>query len=314
MAGAQAVTYEDLLDFLRSPEQVVLYALTNRILKSEAECPKCKSPMVLQNFSQAPEGRALRCTACRHRLSIRTGTILEECNIGLSELFKFAYKWANDEKMKDIQRELRVTTTTTSRLAHKLVAACIHWSKKGDHRLGGPDRIVEIDETQLSRRKHEKGRLVPGSAVWIFGGIDRESKEVFLEWVKSRSEETLVPVIQEHIRPGTKIHSDSWRAYNHLDNIGRASPYSHGVVNHSKNYVDPESGVHTQEIERLWREFKQPKKMRCGIPRSGIEGYCAEFTWKRWAKRQKIDLFQAVIQLIATPDWDEALKAYPMSY
>lgn len=62
-------------------------------------------------------------------------------------------------------------------------------------------------------------------------------------------------------------------------------------VNHSENFVDPNTKVHTQNIERLWRE------MRANIPRFGTreyhyEHYIAEFLFKRlYTIDKRIDVF-----------------------
>jgi len=49
---------------------------------------------------------------------------------------------------------------------------------------------------------------------------------------------------------------------------------------HATNFVDPETGIYTQNIERLWRD------MRSKIPRYGVRDYhfihyIAEFLFKR---------------------------------
>ena len=56
--------------------------------------------------------------------------------------------------------------------------------------------------------------------------------------------EILVSIIKENINPGTTIISDCWRAYNSLSEEG----FKHLMVNHSVNFVDPESGAHTNII------------------------------------------------------------------
>jgi hypothetical protein len=53
--------------------------------------------------------------------------------------------------------------------------------------------------------------------------------------VPERSICILIPVIKEHIRPGTTIISDKWRAYSRLS----TEDYSKLRVNHSLNFVDP---------------------------------------------------------------------------
>ena len=44
------------------------------------------------------------------------------------------------------------------------------------------------------------------------------------------------------------------RAYNKIAELG----YVHKCVNHSENFVDPDDNtIHTQNIERLWRDLKE---------------------------------------------------------
>jgi transposase-like protein len=94
--------------------------------------------------------------------------------------------------------------------------------------------------------------------------------------VPNRKADTLSEMILKWIRPGSIIHSDCWSAYKCLTNLG----YKHLAVNHSENFVDPETGAHTQGIERSWRD------MRSNVPRYGrkeehFDGYIAEHQFKQ---------------------------------
>ena len=63
--------------------------------------------------------------------------------------------------------------------------------------------------------------------------------------VEDRSADTLIPIIQRFIRPGTLTISDEWRAYSTLSSLG----YQHQTVNHSHNFVNPTTGTHTNSVE-----------------------------------------------------------------
>ncbi|KYM99495.1 hypothetical protein ALC62_09761, partial [Cyphomyrmex costatus] len=161
--------------------------------------------------------------------------------------------------------------------------------------LGGPGCIVEIDEAKIGHRKYNRGRLLKGN--WIFGEFERKSKKNFIMLVENRSEETLLACIKYWIMPGTTIISDCWKSYQCLNNEG----FQHLTVNHTYNFVDPDSGAHTQNIERVWREF------RANIPRYGrreyhLEGYLCEFLFKRaYAKNERIENFFDLIAELYSP-------------
>jgi hypothetical protein len=52
------------------------------------------------------------------------------------------------------------------------------WMIERGEKIGGPGKIVEIDESKFGRRKYHVGHLVEGQ--WVFGGIERGSGKVFL--------------------------------------------------------------------------------------------------------------------------------------
>ena len=71
--------------------------------------------------------------------------------------------------------------------------------------------------------------------------------------------------------------SDSWRAYWNLSKEN----YTHKVINHSENFVDPsDSEVHTQNIERLWRDIKEWVR-RPGIKSTFLRQYISRYLFLR---------------------------------
>ena len=71
-------------------------------------------------------------------------------------------------------------------------------------RIGGPGIEVEIDESKFGRRKYNRGRWQEGH--WVFGGIERITGNSFLVEVQKRDAATLIPLIQQYIRPGSTIY------------------------------------------------------------------------------------------------------------
>ena len=176
---------------------------------------------------------------------------------------------------------------------HDTVFKCLNWSRQSsvDWRsfcsevtvnwlnnqepIGGQGVIVEIDETFFVKQKYNRGREL--RQIWLFGGIERESKKKFIVPLhrqdQDRSARTLIPLIKQYIKSGSIVISDGWLAYKNLSKEG----YTHRVINHSENFVDPDDPtVHTQTIERQWRNLKEWTK-RPGLRTQYFEQYFGRY-------------------------------------
>ncbi|KYQ50243.1 hypothetical protein ALC60_10697, partial [Trachymyrmex zeteki] len=82
--------------------------------------------------------------------------------------------------------------------------------------VGGNGHIVELDKAKVGKRKYNKGRIIEGQ--WVFGGIERNTKHIFILPVSNRSSSTLLSIIRKYILLDSIIYTDQWRAYKNLDN------------------------------------------------------------------------------------------------
>lgn len=116
--------------------------------------------------------------------------------------------------------------------------------------------------------------------VWLFGGVERGNHQrCFVVPVERRNAATLLPLIEEHIAPGSIIHSDMWRAYGGIPNLPHG--YQHFTVNHTQNFVNPITGAHTQSIESMWQKVKSRAKKQFGDSRTLFETYLPEYLWRQ---------------------------------
>ena len=116
--------------------------------------------------------------------------------------------------------------------------------------------------------------------MWIFGGICKDQDNaIFVRIVPDRKRETLFPIIQECIAPGSMIHHDDWKPYRTIHQIPVVPPYQHEVVVHAHNFVDPDTGAHTQSIESAWNRMKLKLKNMLGCKRTVLDSYLDEFMW-----------------------------------
>jgi hypothetical protein len=83
-----------------------------------------------------------------------------------------------------------------------------------------------------------------------------------------------------------------WKGYNDLKRLG----FIHKTVNHSKNFKDPETGVHTNTIEGTWNGIK------LGIPprnrnKDSVSGHLIEFVWRR---KNEANLWNGLLNALKT--------------
>jgi hypothetical protein len=69
----------------------------------------------------------------------------------------------------------------------------------------------------------------------------------------------------------------------------------HGTVNHSVNFVDPGTGVHTRSIESYWAKTKYKFKVMKGVAADSLPSYLDERMWSATTK----DAFESICNHIA---------------
>ena len=161
---------------------------------------------------------------------------------------------------------------------------CIDSIMTNNKKIGGKGKVVEIDESKFGKVKHHRGHFVKGQ--WVFGGVCRETGESFLVPVPNRSRETLLPIIKQWILPETTIYSDRWMAYRSLYEEG----FKHKWVNHKLHFKDPETGVHTNQIEGVWRHAKV-KLSQYNRRNKYFLGYLAKFMFISRCRQNNLDPF-----------------------
>ena len=77
----------------------------------------------------------------------------------------------------------------------------------------------------------------------------------------------LLPILERCLQPRSAVYTNDWGAYNNLEcHLPNHVAHHHTVV-HRENFVDPATGVHTQEAESAWANLKLPiigqRKIEC---------------------------------------------------
>ena len=118
------------------------------------------------------------------------------------------------------------------------------------------------------------------SEQWVFGMVDTSQTPALgvMVTVQRRDAATLLPIIQQHIRPGSIVWSDEWAAYRRLQQLTPVA--QHSTVNHSIQFVNPTTGVHTQNIESYWNRVKAKFKRMKGVQHTMLGSYMDEYMWR----------------------------------
>ncbi|XP_075213730.1 uncharacterized protein LOC142319939 [Lycorma delicatula] len=214
---------------------------------------------------------------CREDVQLKKDTWLEQVKVDYSTILLFIYCWSYEmTSITFCKRELNISPPTVVDWNNILREACAAKLLRNPTEIGGPNMNVEIGESVFKKRKYNRGRQ-PFSQC-VFGGVCRETNECFLFAVPDKTEATLLPIIVKNIRPGTIVHSDQWATYNGIRN--KNCNYTHLTLNHSRNFIDPIAGSHTQHIEGLWSLAKRRNQCHFGTHQAMADSYMCEFMWR----------------------------------
>ena len=164
--------------------------------------------------------------------------------------------------------------------------------------IGGQDVIVEVDESKLVQKNYNRGHRVEG--VWVEVGVERtDARKVFIVPVERRDAETLTAIIKDCVVSGSKVFTDGWKGYGCVDDD---QDYERCTINHSIEFRDSQTGVHTNTVEGINSGIKRRIAVRSRV-REGIEEHLDEFVWRR--KHEEENLWEYFMDAIRDIHYDQ---------
>ena len=154
--------------------------------------------------------------------------------------------------------------------------------------------VVELDESYFGPRRirGKRGRGA-GSKTIVFG-IFKRNGHVYTEIVTDARKRSLLPVIRGRVSLDSVIHTDGWRAYDGLVDVGYAK---HLRVHHGENQF-ANNHSHINGIESFWAFAKHRLTKFKGVPRHTFYLHLKETEFRFNHRRD--NLYKLLLKLLRT--------------
>jgi len=268
------------------------------------ECPKCERSA---KWYRIQAERAFSCQWCGHHLHPTVGTPFALTRTPLQMWFYAIYLFTTSRHgvpAKELQRQIGVTYKCAWRMGHEIRK---HMAMvDGDPVLEGE---IEMDETMVGGKHSggKRGRGAEGKTV-VFGMLERDG-DMVAKVVPNVKRKTLAPFIEEHVEPGSTIHTDELKTYDHLAGEG----YDHQQVNHSLGeYVSGDS--HVNGAENFWKHLKcSIDGTHMAVSPQHLEKYVKEFEYRFNNRENPRGMFFELVKTFAVPEEKQDEPSCPES-
>lgn len=272
-------------------------------------CPKCNSIMNI-NIRENSVYIHARCSRNSDHenqnevdINLLKDTFMYKGKLRLQQyillLYCFRWKFTYEQSRQEcsIQPNIRMSTATICKYFHLFREALELFAlqiSRTEGKIGGPNTVVEIDETKIGKRKYNRGRLQEGT--WILGMLERQSGNIRLIKcpLNKRDQKTLFELIIENVEPNTTIMTDKWKGYSSL-----SGSFHHLTVNHTYNFIDPLSHASTQQIEATWSSLKRGI-LRTHTSKEHLSLYLFEYMVRYYCIKKDISLMKSLCQVLRT--------------
>jgi len=165
--------------------------------------------------------RYLRCSKCRHEISVTAGTVFEDTRKPLRLWFHvmwFMMSQKTGVSAKNLQQSMGFGSYQTIwAWLHKLRSVMV---RPGRERLSGS---VEVDEAYIGgKTAGKRGHGAENKVLVAVAVEERDGRlgRVRFRCIKDASKASLVSFVSDHVESGSLVITDGWKAYETLSSSG----------------------------------------------------------------------------------------------
>ena len=216
------------------------------------------------------------------------GTPFEKTHTSLQNWYYAMYKFTTTRhgvSAKELQREFGCSYKTAWRMGHEIRKYMTALDKNGPL-----DGNVEADETLVGGRdQFGRGGRSKANKTVVFAMVDRETGEVISKIVPDASAASLQPIILDHVREGSTLHTDTWSGYRRIRRFG----FTHKTVRHDrKEYV--RGDTHTNTLEGYFSLLKRSiRSTHTNVSAKHLSKYLGEFEYRMNLRAERAPAFGA---------------------
>jgi len=267
----------------------------------EPVCPHCGSVRVRRMEGKTQAGMFL-CNDCRDKFTVRTGTVMERSHVPLHKWLLATHLMASSKKgmsAKQMERLLGVTYKTAWFLCHRIREAMVD----DDGPLGGPDKVVEADETYVGGKetnKHAHKRLggaQGGKGKQVVVSLVERGGRARSFHIANLNASNVRAALVTNVDRASYLMTDESRLY---EKTGKEFA-GHSAVAHSMGeYVRAAGFVHSNTAENFFSIFKRGViGTYHHMSEAHLGRYCREFDF-RYNTRKITDGERAALILKGT--------------
>uniref|UniRef100_A0A182FD74 ISXO2-like transposase domain-containing protein n=1 Tax=Anopheles albimanus TaxID=7167 RepID=A0A182FD74_ANOAL len=168
---------KELAEVCKDTPTLVKILMDAGLLMASQNCKVCNRDMKLKKVAVTKKSDCYKWTCLKtnscpgSEISVRNGSIFEGSKLLLKDALVLIFLWAQRTPCTGIANVLGLSKPTIYAWAETLRGVALETVSSRSAMIGGVGQTVEIDESCVTKRKYNRGRVSDNNQVWIVGAL-----------------------------------------------------------------------------------------------------------------------------------------------